>query len=268
MFKPFNTSDESVTGAQKTLLYADAGWGKTTQFAHMQREYGKTFIISGESGLRSVKDAGIDYLPFQSWDGEHDPDNGKYSFKGLMAMVESLEFRLAGYKCIGIDSATELSDRLWEHIAEKHKDNKNGFEKYGDFNTELLLAMKWIRDLPYHVLVTCLVRKGDDGDGSPDYWPNVKGQTARQLPGLFDNVFAGVRISSMQQMPDGRVVTQTERLIHTDEVGGWHAKARDPNRRLKPTMRTGDITKLFKLMDMSEDEYKNLMANRSAETKE
>ena len=69
MFKPLNTSDQT-TSFRKTLLYGHHGWGKTTQFIHYQKHYGKGFIISGESGLSSIRSAGIDYLPFTSWAGD------------------------------------------------------------------------------------------------------------------------------------------------------------------------------------------------------
>jgi hypothetical protein len=69
-FKVKKTSDASVADASKTLVYAHAGFGKTTQAKYLADYYGKTFIISGESGLRSVLSADLDYLPFSSWDGE------------------------------------------------------------------------------------------------------------------------------------------------------------------------------------------------------
>ena len=47
-FTPLNTKDET-TSFGKTLIYAPAGWGKTTQAKHMQKAYGKGFIVSGES---------------------------------------------------------------------------------------------------------------------------------------------------------------------------------------------------------------------------
>ena len=45
------TSGSEVKTALKTLLYADAGWGKTFQAVFMEKKYGKTLILSGEADL-------------------------------------------------------------------------------------------------------------------------------------------------------------------------------------------------------------------------
>ena len=104
------TSDIQKGGAIKLLLYAHHGFGKTFQCRYFQKRYGKGLILSGEAGLKSVEDVNIDYLPFTSWDGNHDPENGDYSFTGIVKMLQSKEFKEAGYKWIAIDSLTELSE--------------------------------------------------------------------------------------------------------------------------------------------------------------
>ena len=87
-------------------------------------EENKTSPISAVihfAGLKSVEDVNIDYLPFTSWDGNHDPENGDYSFTGIVKMLQSQEFKEAGYKWIAIDSLTELSERLIEHLEKQHE---------------------------------------------------------------------------------------------------------------------------------------------------
>ena len=74
-----STADHT-TSYRKTLLYAHHGWGKTTQMKHFQEAYGKGLILSGESGLSSIRSAKIDYLPFTSWNGEHNPVKNLYAF--------------------------------------------------------------------------------------------------------------------------------------------------------------------------------------------
>ena len=98
MFKVMSTKDLQQSGPTKVLLYAHHGWGKTYQCRHYQKRYGKGLILSGEAGLKSVEDVGIDYLPFSSWDGKHDPDKGFYSFRGIVKMMMSDEFQAMGYK--------------------------------------------------------------------------------------------------------------------------------------------------------------------------
>ena len=87
MFNPMNTADEQ-TAKRKVLLYGHHGWGKTTQLKYFQQEYGKGFILSGESGLSYIRQAKIDYLPFTTWDGEVDHTKGIYSFKSIFKWLK------------------------------------------------------------------------------------------------------------------------------------------------------------------------------------
>lgn len=249
MFKPKRTSDASVD-VNKCLLVSHHGWGKTTQAINMQKRYGPGFIISGESGLRSVMTEDIDYLPFSSWDGEHDHGTEVYSFRGICRDMATPEFREMGYKWVMVDSLTEVSDQLMAYVEEIHKGSKNGFEKWGDYGRLMLGAVKWVRDLPYHVVVTALAKEQEDDNGQTHYWPMVQGSAVmKQLPGIFDHVFCGVRVTSGDK--DKPSVT---RYVVTDEVRGWHGKARDPRKRLKPIEQTSDVTALFEKMSMSDDD--------------
>nr|MDT0250060.1 AAA family ATPase [Endozoicomonas sp.] len=224
---------------------------KTTQCKYLNRKYGKGFILSGESGLKSIADCDIDYLPFTSWDGAHDPEKDVYSFRGIVRMMSSPEFKAQGYNWICLDSLTELSDRLFDSLEDKHKDNKNTFEKWGEYSRLLIGALKWIRDLPTHVLVTCLAAEETNDNGTTEYWPMVKGaKVGKQIPGLFDHVFC--ILMSTEGSPDDPVV---KRRLITDKVRGWHGKTRDPRGRLKPIMNTADITELFDLMEMSDEQF-------------
>lgn len=255
MFVPMKTSGVSVRSAQKTLLYAHHGFGKTTQAKYLQEEYGPGFVISGESGLRSLMFEDIDYLPFSSWDGLHDPDKKIYSFKGICNMMTSPEFEAMGYTWIMIDSLTELSEQCLAFHEAENVGSKNGFKVWGDYGSAMLGACKWIRDLPYHVLVTSLAKEETDDNGNTDYWPAVKGNAVgKQLPGIFDNVFCGVRTTQ-----GDRTDPKIERYIVTEEVRGWHGKARDPRRRLKPVEKCANVVQLFNRLEMTDSEYEKFL---------
>lgn len=255
-FKPMSTSTLMKDGPQKTLVYAHHGWGKTTQAKHYKRRYGPGFIISGESGLRSIADEGIDYLPFSSWGAKHDPSEGVYSLKGICQMIDSPDFKAAGYRWIMLDSLTEASERCLEELQEVHKGSKNGFQLWGDYQTQMLGFCKWLRDRPYHVLVTALAKEETDDNGGTDYWPAVKGNAVgKQLPGIFDNVLCGVRVTS-----GDRTTPKVERYIVTEEVKGWHGKVRDPRRRLKAVEKVSDVTELFARMEMPESEHEKYLS--------
>lgn len=269
MFKPKKVSDVS-TSYRKVLLYAHHGWGKTTQAKYYAEKYGKGFIISGESGLSSIRSTpNIDYLPFSSYDGLHDPSKDVYSFRGICQMIASPEFAAEGYQWIMLDSLTELSDMTLDHIERElqiefdadpnPKKKMNNFKLWSDYRAVMLGACKWIRDLPYHVIVTCLSKEDADENGDIDYWPMVNGnQVQKQLPGIFDCVLCGVRITK----PDGEGNNITLRFIVTDEYKGWHGKVRDENRRLKPVEKESNIVELFNKMDMSEKEFAALSESK------
>jgi hypothetical protein len=252
MFKTMNTSDITHDGPTKVLLYAHHGFGKTYQCRYYQKRYGKGLILSGESGLKSVEDVNIDYLPFTSWDGSHDPESGLFSFRGIIKMLQSKEFKEAGYNWIAIDSLTELSERLIEHLEKEHANNSNGFAMWGDYNRLMLGALKWVRDLPLHVYVTCLAKEEKDANDVTQYWPLVKGQAvSKHVPALFDHVLCGVRVTEKNDQGTPKV----KRFVVTDEVSGWHGKVRDPRNRLKPFEAVDDITELFNRMAMPDEEH-------------
>jgi len=257
MFKPKNTAD-STTSYRKVLLYGHHGWGKTTQLKFMQEKYGNGFILSGESGLQSIRDAGIDYLPFTSWDGGSDEDNDQYSFVDIFKWMRTDDFKEKGYKWVGIDSLTELSDLSMKHAeevaeinaAKQGKKQANGFEVWANHGAQLIGACKAIRDMSMHVVVTALAKENVDENGNNEYWPMVAGKaTMQQLPGIFDCVFCGVRASVEQ---DGR--QKVVRYLITDEVRGWHGKVRDEHRVIKPIEKTGNIVELLARLDGEYDE--------------
>lgn len=265
MFKTMKTSAIAHDGPTKVLLYAHHGFGKTYQCRYYQKRYGKGLILSGESGLKSVEDVDIDYVPFDSWDGEHDPDNGKYSFRGIIRMMQSSDFKDAGYKWIAIDSLTELSERLIEHLEKEHAGNKNAFAMWGDYSRLMTGALKWIRDLPIHVYVTCLAKEEKDANDVTQYWPLVKGQAvSKHIPALFDHVLCGVRVTEKNDQGTPKV----KRFVITDEVSGWHGKVRDPRNRLKPYEQVDDITDLFARMSMPDEEHEKFEQAKAKSSKE
>ena len=195
--------------------------------------------------MSSIRGAGIDYLPFSSFDGAHDPDKGVFSFKGIVKMMLTKEFKDQGYKWIMVDSITELSDMVMEYAtaqaeatAVKTGKKVNGFEKFATYNQLFLASCKFIRDLPYHVVLSALSVESDNEDGAREVYPNVQGAKMRsQLMGIFDNVLAGVKVSVKGE--DGKV--SIKRYVITDDIRGYHAKVRDEKRRVLPIEDTASI---------------------------
>jgi len=267
MFKPANTIDHS-TSYLKTVLFGDAGWGKTTNMAHMQEHYGEGFIISGESGLSSIRSAGIDYLPFNSWGGRTNPEANEYSFVDIFRWMKTPDFKSREYKWIGLDSLTELSshslraaEKHCKEEAEKMGKKPNGFEAWAIHGSQLVGACKAIRDMPMHFLCTALAKSSQDENGNIEHWPMVDGKaTIEKLPGSFDCVFAGLRATSGDNENQSVV-----RYIVTDDVRGWKGKVRDEKRRLAAIEKTGSVVDLFKRMELSDADFKKYQKTQEQE---
>ena len=251
---PFNalSTTSSSSHHSKVLLYAHHGWGKTFQCRHYQDRFGKGLIISGEAGLASLGDVEIDYIPFNSWDGEINEDEGVYSYRHIWKMVQSADFKKAGYKWICIDSLTELAERLIEHLEAEHADSNNGFAMWGDYARIMNGVLKAIRDMPCHVYITCLAKEEKDPNDVTQYWPHVPGQAVgKKIPALFDHVLCGVRVTEK----DDKGVPRVKRYVASDEVSGWHGKTRDPRQRLKAYEECDDVTELLHRMAMSDEDF-------------
>ena len=261
MFNFPKTSSITKDGPTKVLLYAHHGFGKTYQCRYYQKRYGPGLIISGESGLKSVEDVDIDYVPFSSWDGNHDPESGSFSYRGICNMiVKAIKEGDFKYKWIAIDSITELAERLVEHLEEEHKHNNNAFQMWGDYSRLMLGTLKWIRDLDVHVYVTCLAAEEQDGNGVTQYWPHVKGQkVSKQIPALFDHVLCGVRTTEKNEQG----LPKVSRYVVTDEASGWHGKVRDPRNRLKPYEKVDDVKELLSRMAMPDEEWEKYKSAQS-----
>jgi len=251
MFKPRKTNDASVTDTSKTLIYALHGFGKTTQFKYYKENFGKGFIMSGEGGLTSISDQDIDYLPFTSWNKEHDPEKEIYSFRGICKMIKSPDFAKMGYKWIGIDSLTEGSDLLHRELDREYGDDPNSYKLWGEFARQMIGSLKWIRDLDYHILVTALAKDEEDDNGRITFWPQIHGKaSAKQIPALFDHVFAGVR-----ETVRGEEGIKVLRHLYTDEVSGYHGKIRDPLQRIPAVLNTSNVAEVIKAIHLSGSDF-------------
>jgi len=249
----FNSTSSAGAQHHKTLVYGHHGWGKTYQCRFYAEEYGKGLIISGESGLASLSDVDIDYVEFHGWDRKHHPEltDEQYCFRDIVQMVRSEEFKKQGYKWIAIDSLTEMSDRCMSDV-EKDFDNPTDMRKWQDYERQMIGALKFIRDLPYEILVTCLAKEEKNDNDAIEYWPMVtQTKVAKKLPALFDHVFCGLRSTD----ESSGAVTVSRQII-TDEVRGWHGKTRDPRGRLKPVEKCGNVVELLKRINSDDSKLK------------
>lgn len=248
---PLKTNDGSVSSASKVLCYGHHGAGKTSQIKNYARAYGKGLVLSGESGLSAISDIECDYIPFETFD--RPAKSGAYSFKDIVSYVNSEDFKAQKYKWIAIDSATELSQRCMQDVEREFENSSNGFEKWGTYERKITAALKWVRDLPMHVLITALAAEENDDNGITNFWPMLTQKKVQKLvPALYDHVFCLVRKTTEA---NGRL--DVKRYLITEQVHGWHGKSRDPHRRLRPVEDCDDITELLARVYMTEQEFNN-----------
>lgn len=239
----FKTTSDVGGLHHKTLLYAHHGWGKTYQFRFFAEEYGKGLIISGEGGLASLSDVDIDFVEFKGWDRKHHPKlaDDEYTFRDIIRLILSDDFKEKGYKWIGIDSLTEMSDQCMSDV-EKNYEEITDMRKWQDYERQMIGALKTIRDLPLEVFVTCLAKEEKNDNGGVDFWPMVQqAKVSKKIPALFDHVFCGQKTT---EEVGGSVMAK--RLIITDEIRGWHGKTRDPHRSLDAVEGSGNVVELLK----------------------
>jgi hypothetical protein len=220
-------------------------------------------VISGESGLLTLAKEKIDYLPFTRWDDESEGTGT--SFRDIARQMMQQDFKDMKYKWVMLDSLTEAADLCFKHFNDKAY--KNTWDLYGDYGAALLGAVKWLRDLPYHVIVTSLVKEDKDDNGLPEYWPMLKGNLVqRQITGIFDNVLGGISRTKYADDDEMRVKPITDRFFVTNRVGGWIAKVRTPYpERVKPVERADNgVPFLIKKMLMDEASWAKYAALEAA----
>ena len=172
--------------------------------------------------------------------------------------MQTQEFRDAGYKWVMLDSLTELGDVImaWasakadREAAEAGK-KVNGFSKYGDYADKMIGACKWVRDLPYHVVIAALASETENEDtGIKSIEPLVHGAKSKaQIPGIFDNVFGGV-VQSTRATKD--TPAEVKRFIVTGPYGGFKAKVRDELGAVQLIEETGNVCDVLRKIEAAE----------------
>jgi hypothetical protein len=143
----------------KALVYGDPGIGKTTFAAtgegHPQLE--RTLFINIEGGMLSIAGTSA-----EATEQLRDVDSVEEVFWGLAQKKEGWEH----FQTVVIDSGTELQTMDLEGIvAEARKKNKKRslddiyLEDYGKSTARLKRVFRQFRDLPMHVIVTCLTKR-------------------------------------------------------------------------------------------------------------
>ena len=141
----------------KALIYGPPGAGKTVLISTAQEspDMGDVLVANIDGGLLSIASSrGILEAPISS----------VADLEDLQAMAARGAPELANVKTIAVDSGTEIFEAYMREIAAReHAANpkmrdpiKNEIQDYGEATVRLTRIFRWLRDLPYHVIVTAL----------------------------------------------------------------------------------------------------------------
>lgn len=240
------------------LVYAKPGAGKSTLVASAVDvpEMENVLMIDAESGelslennKRIVKADGIDRIRCTSFMQvahvqEFLKAHCKYRDEKNMDGLRLLESRFRGcqpsdivepriYKTVLIDSLTEINqfsmyEQMGQSIDMKLTDAKGDamemevarFEEFRKNNQMMQLLVRAYRDLPMHVLATCVEQYTQDEMKKFHYMPAMTGKLAQQIQGFFD-IVGYMKVGAI---PDG--ATEAPRRLFVQPVGAFDAKNR------------------------------------------
>ena len=195
-----NTKDIAKDGV-KVLLYANSGFGKTTQLGTLE---GKTLILSAESGLLVLKNKDIDVIDIAS-------------IQTLGEVYVALASGELVYDNVGIDSLTEIGEMIVSELLEDeyYSDPSNAFVLWKEYSKRMMNVCKKFRDLKGVNVVLTSLSEPVDSNGTMKYLPQIPAKKVQtKLVSLFDEVYYG----TMDK--DGK------RIVHTRSSNIFDAKSR------------------------------------------
>jgi hypothetical protein len=173
----------------KVLIYGETGSGKTSLAATLGKD---TLVISGESGLLSIKDAELEFVDISRDDkGEVITEvNGRLTvLRDVFTQLHDNEELKKKYKNVFVDGITEIGELMVESISAQFPDRKDSFPMWGEYSKRMRSVIKNFRDLPYNVFMTA-VAEPDVDESKPRYMGfQVAGSIGRKMPQYFDEVF-------------------------------------------------------------------------------
>jgi hypothetical protein len=184
------TAQASADHGVKTLIYAEAGAGKTMLAASMPRPV----VISAESGLLSLKRANIERvfganMPHISYDiPVMQISTFAQFYEAYLWFANPANRAREFFSSIYIDSLTEIAEQILKSAKAANKDGRMAF---GDLIEQTVYVVKLFRDLVgFNVGMTAKMEFQKDEAGLARFGPSMPGQKlGPALPYLFDEVF-------------------------------------------------------------------------------
>jgi hypothetical protein len=189
------------------LVYGPAGTGKT-YLAKTAADAGhKVLVIDAESGVMSVRDSKCSVVSVTNT-------------SDVTEAVKHVSETLGTYDVIFLDSLTEVQQQYVTKY--KGKGDKITMEAWGFIISRTFALVRYLRDLPVSIVVTCLPQDlQDEGTGAVLTRPALNGKKLpHQVAGMFDLV----AYSSKRGVKDGleyvlQFAAPGERYLTKDRSG-------------------------------------------------
>lgn len=231
---------EHVGGHLHMLVYGEPGVGKT-MFAGTAEDDPRSapvLFCDAEGGMLPIRRRGKAMDVFEITDFRTAFDKlyrAFYDQKGYVGFDEM------PYRTVVIDSLSEMYDLamlavIREAHAKRQRDNPDvpEIQDYNHAGKIVERLLRFLRDLPLHLVVTALERNdADNVTGITKYAPALPNKLAHELPGMFDTV-AHMTVKQVKQgdkVSEQRVLQlqKTSRVIAKDRAGtGLPREVYDP----------------------------------------
>lgn len=250
------TADERLSRPAKIniALFGPSGVGKTFQARTL--DPATTLVVDLEAGTLALQDWPGDVLDIRSMANENGIDpwelsraiacllsgpdpadvDGPYSrsmFDLYRSRLEGIESMLAKYSTVFVDSITVASRHAfaWSKRQPAAFSEKTGKPDvrgaYGLLGQEMIRWLTVLQHSPKSIIVAGILDKQTDDLGRVTYEAQVEGgKTARELPGIFDQVITLQHFTT----PDGRPY----RAFVTQQGNEYGYPAKDRSGRLEP----------------------------------
>lgn len=222
----------------KLLVYGDPGVGKTTFAASSaaEKELSPVLFLNVEGGMLSVVDYKPDTVDIKSM------DDLARAFRYLTSSANK-------YKTVIIDSLSELAQLGLDSVVGKALGKNGGsgskregmddafLEDYGKNTHQIARIIRAFRDLPMHVILTCLSASTMDDAKRETVYPALTPKLRSQIPAYVDIV----GYLFVAQDNEGK---STRRMLF-QPYGKFMAKDRSPGGRLGMVMDNPTMPRVY-----------------------
>jgi len=168
----------------KAIIYGESGAGKTYSAKSID---GKALVISGESGLLSLRGADLDFMDLSKDDNGKTISEPRDRIRRLSEIFAYLQAG-TGYTDVFLDSLTEIQELVVANLNKEFPDRKDSLVLWGENAKRMTGIIKAFRDLPYNIWMTCLAEADKDENAQRFMGLALSGKVARNTPQYFDLV--------------------------------------------------------------------------------